>query len=277
MDAVFRLADRISVLVNGRIIATGTPEEIRANADVRAAYLGEDGLMLEVRDLQTGLWREPGAVRLSLRYRRRGSRDPARPQRHGQDHDRALDHGPHRAAQRAASRSRASDLQRAAPYRIARRHRPGARRPADLSEPHGAENLVATAANRSGSQDAWTSSASSRSFRTLPSGKANCGNQLSGGEQQMLAIGRALVTNPHLLILDEATEGLAPLVREEIYRSLDRLKQTGMSILVIDKYVQALARVADRHYVLEKGRVGWVGNSRELAENRDMQHRYLGV
>jgi branched-chain amino acid transport system ATP-binding protein len=139
------------------------------------------------------------------------------------------------------------------------------------------ENLVATAANRSESKDRWSLEKVFSLFPNLKTRRTNFGNQLSGGEQQMLAIGRALMTNPHLLILDEATEGLAPLVRAEIYQSLDRLKQTGMSILVIDKDVKALARVADRHYVLEKGRVVWVGNSEELSENRDMQHRYLGV
>jgi branched-chain amino acid transport system ATP-binding protein len=93
----------------------------------------------------------------------------------------------------------------------------------------------------------------------------------------MLAIGRALMTNPKLLILDEATEGLAPLVRAEIHRSIAQLKSEGLSILVIDKDVRALTRVADRHYVLEKGRVVWQGSSAELDEDRDMQHRYLGV
>ena len=93
----------------------------------------------------------------------------------------------------------------------------------------------------------------------------------------MLAIGRALMTNPRLLILDEATEGLAPLVRIEIYRSIERLKAEGLSILVIDKDVRALTRVADRHYVLEKGRVVWSGTSSELSANSDIQHRYLGV
>jgi branched-chain amino acid transport system ATP-binding protein len=93
----------------------------------------------------------------------------------------------------------------------------------------------------------------------------------------MLAIARALMTNPRLLILDEATEGLAPLVRADIYRSIERLKAEGLSILVIDKDVRALARIADRHYVLEKGRVVWSGSSAALSENRDMQHRYLGV
>jgi branched-chain amino acid transport system ATP-binding protein len=139
------------------------------------------------------------------------------------------------------------------------------------------ENLVATAANRSKSASPWVPEKIYEFFGNLKQRKSNFGNQLSGGEQQMLAIGRALMTNPHLLILDEATEGLAPLVRAEIYNSLERLKKTGMAILVIDKDVKALAKVADRHYVLEKGRVVWVGNSKELAENRDMQHRYLGV
>jgi branched-chain amino acid transport system ATP-binding protein len=93
----------------------------------------------------------------------------------------------------------------------------------------------------------------------------------------MLAIARALMTNPRLLILDEATEGLAPLVRADIYRSIERLKAEGLSILVIDKDVRALTRIADRHYVLEKGRVVWSGSSAQLGENRDVQHRYLGV
>ena len=103
------------------------------------------------------------------------------------------------------------------------------------------------------------------------------GNQLSGGEQQMLAIGRALMTNPRLLILDEATEGLAPLIRLEIWNCLDRLKGEGLSILVIDKNVKALTRLADRHYILEKGRIMWSGRSAELMADEGLQHRYLGV
>ena len=103
------------------------------------------------------------------------------------------------------------------------------------------------------------------------------GNQLSGGEQQMLAIGRALMTNPRLLILDEATEGLAPLIRAEIWQCLTRLKTAGQSILVIDKNVEALTRIADRHYLIERGRVVWSGTSRELAAAPDVQHRYLGI
>jgi len=139
------------------------------------------------------------------------------------------------------------------------------------------ENLVATAANRSRNPKPWTLERVFGLFPNLAARKANYGNQLSGGEQQMLAIGRALMTNPRLLILDEATEGLAPLVRAEIYRSIERLKAEGLSILVIDKDVAALTRVADRHYVLEKGRVVWHGTSKDLSGNSDVQRRYLGV
>ena len=139
------------------------------------------------------------------------------------------------------------------------------------------ENLVATAANRGGAGAAWTLERVFGLFPGLQERRRHYGNQLSGGEQQMLAIGRALMTNPKLLILDEATEGLAPLVRADIYLSIERLKAEGLSILVIDKDVRALTRIADRHYVLEKGRVVWTGSSAELGENRDVQHRYLGV
>ena len=139
------------------------------------------------------------------------------------------------------------------------------------------ENLVATAANRSGSKEPWTLARVYALFPNLENRKGNLGNQLSGGEQQMLAIGRALMTNPRLLILDEATEGLAPLVRVEIYHSIERLKASGLSILIIDKDVKALTRVADRHYVIEKGRVVWSGSSADLTANEDVQHKYLGV
>jgi branched-chain amino acid transport system ATP-binding protein len=139
------------------------------------------------------------------------------------------------------------------------------------------ENLVATAANRSGRAAGWTLERVFGLFPNLRERQRHYGNQLSGGEQQMLAIGRALMTNPRLLILDEATEGLAPLVRADIHRSIAQLKSQGLSILVIDKDVRALTRVADRHYVLEKGRVVWQGTSAELDDDRDMQHRYLGV
>jgi len=139
------------------------------------------------------------------------------------------------------------------------------------------ENLLATAANRRALTKPWTLERAFSLFPQLAERQHHYGNQLSGGEQQMLAIGRALMTNPRLLILDEASEGLAPLVRAEIYRSIERLKSEGLSILVIDKDVAALTRVADRHYVLEKGRVVWNGTSDALAGNSELQHRYLGV
>jgi branched-chain amino acid transport system ATP-binding protein len=137
------------------------------------------------------------------------------------------------------------------------------------------ENLVATAVARDGG--AWTLEKVYELFPGLAERSDNMGNQLSGGEQQMLAIGRALMTNPRLLILDEATEGLAPLIRAEIWRCLARLKELGLAILVIDKNVDALVRVADRHFLLERGRVVWKGVSRELAAAPDVQHRYLGI
>jgi branched-chain amino acid transport system ATP-binding protein len=123
----------------------------------------------------------------------------------------------------------------------------------------------------------WNSRKVFDMFPNLESRKEHYGNQLSGGEQQMLAIGRALVTNPKLLILDEATEGLAPLVREEIWSCLARLRSQGQTILVIDKYIERLVALADRHTIIERGAVAWQGSSAGLAANRELWHRYLGV
>jgi len=139
------------------------------------------------------------------------------------------------------------------------------------------ENLVATAANHRRAPAPWTVERVFELFPQLAARARGLGGTLSGGEQQMLAIGRALMTNPRLLILDEATEGLAPLIRAEIWQCLERLKTDGLSILLIDKQVQALTRLADHHYVLEKGRVVWSGTSAELTARADIQHRYLGV
>jgi len=139
------------------------------------------------------------------------------------------------------------------------------------------ENLVATAANFGKASDPWTLDKVLELFPRLGERLGNTGNLLSGGEQQMLAIGRALMTNPRLLILDEATEGLAPLIRAEIWSCLTRLKSAGQSILVIDKNVEALTRIADRHYIIERGKVVWSGNSAELAARPDVQHQYLGI
>jgi branched-chain amino acid transport system ATP-binding protein len=139
------------------------------------------------------------------------------------------------------------------------------------------ENLVATAANRTGASDPWTLDRVFALFPRLAERASSMGNLLSGGEQQMLAIGRALMTNPRLLILDEATEGLAPLIRDEIWRCLKSLRAAGQAILVIDKNVDALIRVADRHTIIERGRVVWTGSSSDLANSTDIQHRYLGI
>ncbi|MBI5911744.1 MAG: ABC transporter ATP-binding protein [Betaproteobacteria bacterium] len=139
------------------------------------------------------------------------------------------------------------------------------------------ENLLATAANRAGGSPTWTLEGIYGVFPDLRERRRNMGNTLSGGEQQMLAIARALMTNPLLLVLDEATEGLAPFIRGEIWRILANLKAAGQSILIVDKYVKALAHLADRHYLMEKGRLVWSGDSEALLANASLVHRYVGV
>ena len=139
------------------------------------------------------------------------------------------------------------------------------------------ENLIAFAKNRGGAERPWTLERVLALFPALAARTTHMGHQLSGGEQQMLAIGRALLTNPDLLILDEATEGLAPLIREEIWRCLASLKRAGQTILVVDKYVQRLIALADHHTIIERGRVAWRGSSAQLDADRGVWHRYLGV
>ena len=139
------------------------------------------------------------------------------------------------------------------------------------------ENLVAIAANRNKHANPWNLEKILDLFPLLSARIDNMANLLSGGEQQMLAIGRSLMTNPKILLLDEATEGLAPLVRREIWRCLNQLKEEGISILVVDKNVSDLARIADMHYVIEKGRIVWEGTSPELLEQRDFLGNKLGV
>ena len=139
------------------------------------------------------------------------------------------------------------------------------------------ENLRAFAANRAKAGTPWTLERVYELFPRLRERRSNMGHQLSGGEQQMLAIGRALMTNPHLLILDEATEGLAPLIREEIWRCLGALRGQGQAILVIDKYVKRLVKLADRHTIVERGRVVWQGDSPQLAADESLWTRYIGV
>ena len=139
------------------------------------------------------------------------------------------------------------------------------------------ENLVATAGNRHQRHQPWTLEGIFAMFPRLKERERNLGANLSGGEQQMLAIGRALMTNPRLLILDEATEGLAPLIRAEIWSSLTRLRDTGLSMIVIDKHIGPMLSLADRHYILEKGRVVWQGDSDTLRDQPAVLHQYLGV
>jgi branched-chain amino acid transport system ATP-binding protein len=140
------------------------------------------------------------------------------------------------------------------------------------------ENLIATARdNRRRSGRRWDLARVYAFFPRMKERRGNLGSQLSGGEQQMLAIGRALMTNPRLLVLDEATEGLAPLIRNEIWRSLAELKQDGLAQIVIDKNVKSLLNLADRHVVIEKGRVVWQGSSSELRTQPQIVHQYLGV
>jgi branched-chain amino acid transport system ATP-binding protein len=139
------------------------------------------------------------------------------------------------------------------------------------------ENLVATASNRLNQSNPWNLDKILKLFTGLQQALNNSGSILSGGEQQMLAIGRALMTNPKLLILDEATEGLAPLVREIIWSTLKKLKAQGLSILIIDKNLNELSNIADQHVIIEKGRVVWSGSSQQLASNPKISARYLGI
>ncbi|MBW3096411.1 ABC transporter ATP-binding protein [Pseudohoeflea coraliihabitans] len=139
------------------------------------------------------------------------------------------------------------------------------------------ENLVATAANRLGRSDAWTLERVYELFPRLSERVDQSAATLSGGEQQMLVLGRALMTNPKLLILDEATEGLAPVIRREIWGCIEALKGEGQSILLIDKNLSVLKRLADRHYIVEKGRTVWSGDSAALDRDSELVHGYIGL
>ena len=139
------------------------------------------------------------------------------------------------------------------------------------------ENLIATASNHLGMSNPWTMDSIYELFPELATRASSMGNLLSGGEQQMLAVGRALMTNPKLLILDEATEGLAPLIRDKIWSALEEIRQSGVSILLIDKNINDLMKLGNRHFIVEKGRVVWSGSSKELKAQEDVQQRYLGI
>jgi branched-chain amino acid transport system ATP-binding protein len=137
------------------------------------------------------------------------------------------------------------------------------------------ENLVATSSNRRGASEPWSLDKIYELFPRLDERQDQMGATLSGGEQQMLAIGRALMTNPDLVILDEATEGLAPVIRTEIWRCIEALKARGQSILIVDKNIAVLERIADRHYVIEKGRTIWAGTSADLARDRNEVRKHV--
>ena len=139
------------------------------------------------------------------------------------------------------------------------------------------ENLIATSANRSANPNPWTIESVLQMFPQLKSRLNSMGNLLSGGEQQMLAIGRALMTNPKLLILDEATEGLAPMVRQEIWACLEKLKKEGIAILIIDKNIRDLTKISDKHFIIEKGQVTWHGSSDQLLRQQDILMEKLGI
>ena len=137
--------------------------------------------------------------------------------------------------------------------------------------------MLVTEIRRQSSDKSWTLERVYDMFPRLFEREKNLGSDLSGGEQQMLAIGRALMTNPKLLILDEATEGLAPMIRKDIWLCLRRLKAEGMTMLVIDKNLKPLLQLGDRHYVIDKGRVAWTGNSSQLGSAADVMTRYLSM
>ena len=283
MEAVFALADRISVLVYGRVIATGAPAEIRANPEVRQAYLGEQearvmaDTLLEIAGIETCYGRSQVLFGLSLAIA--PGEMVTLMGRNGMGKTTTVRSIMGLTPARAGTiRFGGKDIRGLAVVsRRQARRRPGAGRPADFPESDGARESGRDRRQSSGAAKPWTYDSVVELFPRLAERAGQMGNLLSGGEQQMLAIGRALMTNPRLLILDEATEGLAPLIRQEIWQCLTRLKQAGQSILVIDKNVAALIAIADRHYLIERGRTVWSGTSRELAAAPEVQHRYLGV
>ena len=277
MAAVFRLADRISVLVNGRIDLfrhAGRGEE-RCRRAPRLSRRPPVSALLEISGLEVAYG--PSQVLFGIDLNMAEGEAATLLGRNGMGKTTTL----RAICGLQAGQGRQHPLCRRGDCRLAPgphrpgRHRAGAGRPAMLPEPDRDEHLVAfspIAAGfaRRGRQPCMTSS------RACRSGKKP-GNQLSGGEQQMLAIGRALVTNPRLLILDEATEGLAPLIRDEIWACLARLRGEGQSVLVIDKYVEKLIALADRHTIIERGQVVWQGGSAALDADHAIWHRYLGL
>jgi ABC-type branched-subunit amino acid transport system ATPase component len=319
MDAVFALADRVTVLFGGRVLASGAPAAIRNDPAVRAVYLGKEHLQNERLPAEA-----PSSVVIDLDRQRRmpsmaGNASPYVSRCEGagevlldvQDIDAGYQHcrvlsgvslevrkgeviallgrnGMGKSTllktvigalkpERGTIRYLGDDVTRLSLHQIVQR--------GIGLVPEGRhifrsltveENLRATARPRSGPSP-WTLERIFSLFPRLRERRRNMGDQLSGGEQQMLAIGRALMTNPSLLILDEATEGLAPIIRAEVWHVLEALKSSGQSIIVVDKDVEALSRIADRHYLLEKGRVIWSGGAGELDGEIDFIQRHISV
>jgi branched-chain amino acid transport system ATP-binding protein len=278
MQAVFALADRISVLVSGRIVITGSPDEIRDHPEVRTAYLAGPRpacMMLKVENLAAGYGESQVLFDVSLEV--------------GVGEVLALlgRNGMGKTTTIAAMigllppwggvlEFEGQPIAGLRSFRIARRGVglvPEGRQifPTLTVE----ENLVATAARRGSTDPRWTLQCVWELFPRLKERRRDLGSRLSGGEQQMLAIGRALMTNPRLLILDEAIEGLAPVIRAEIWAVLAALKSEGQTILVIDKNLSAVLRLADRIVVLEKGRSVWTGSSAALASAPGIRDKYL--
>ncbi|MER3455846.1 MAG: ABC transporter [candidate division GAL15 bacterium] len=298
MDVVFQVADRITVLVDGRVVASGPPEVVREDPEVHRAYLGH---ALE----------EARAPRASSRPRAQANASgPALLEVQGLEASYGTSQvlfgvdlrvpsghvvtllGRNGMGKTTTVRALAGLLRpKAGRVRFAGGEIQG--QPPEVVASLGValvpegrqifpnltvrENLVAFARGNRAAGSPWTLDRVLELFPRLGARLNQLGSRLSGGEQQMLAIGRALMTNPRLLVLDEATEGLAPLVREEIWRALQRLNAEGLSVLLIDKYVERLTEFAHYHYILERGRVVWEGTSEALREDRELWRRYLSV
>ncbi len=295
MDVVFQVADRITVLVDGRVLASGPPEAVRADPEVHRAYLGHalDGrgprtapaprrpragpALLEVEGLEAAYGSSQVLFGVHLRVPEGGLVTLLGRNGMGKTTTVSALVGlvPPKAGRVVFDGRPIRGLAPEAVASLGIALVPEGRQ--IFPNLTVRENLVAFASNRARSPDPWTLDRVLELFPRLRERLDQLGSRLSGGEQQMLAIARALMTNPRLLILDEATEGLAPRVREEIWRALRVLNASGLTVLLVDKYVEQLTEFADYHYILERGRVVWEGDSEALRADPDLWRRYLSV